>query len=279
MEIDTVPVDGANIRFAYQPGAGTPIVLFNGIGSSLEVFEPIFKALPDRALVTFDLPGIGASEARGVPMSMRGFAVKAVAIMEAIGERLPWSLDAWDVLGLSWGGALAQELALYCPQRLNRLVLVSTSPGVLSFPPSADVLATMLHPYRHIDADYLASVAPRLYGGLARTHPQLIREHAYSLKSPSQKGYMHQLWAISSWTSLFRLKQIRVPTLVVCGTDDPVIPVGNAEFLANHIPDAQLTRIDGGGHLCAVLQAQRVVPVVEAFVDDESAHQRRVETL
>lgn len=274
MEIDIVPVDGANIRFAYQPGAGVPLVLLNGIGSSLEVFEPILQSLPGRAVVTFDLPGIGDSEARGVPMSMRGFAAKAVSILEAVGERIPWALGPWDVLGLSWGGALAQEMALYCPQRLSKLILASTSAGVLSFPPSADVLATMMHPYRQIDAEYLEAVAPRLYGGLARTKPGLIHEHAYSLKSPSQRGYMHQLWAISSWTSVFRLKHIAAPTMVVCGTDDPVIPLRNAEFLARHIPDACLQAIEGGGHLFVLLQPQRALAYIDAFLSERSVPAR-----
>lgn len=271
MQVDLVTVDETNIRFAYQPGAGTPLLLLNGIGSSLEVFEPLFQVLAGRALVTFDLPGIGASEARDVPMSMRGFAAKTVAIMDAIGERIAWLQGGWDVLGLSWGGALAQELALCYPQRIERLILVSTSAGVLSFPPSSDVLATMAHPYRHVDADYLVSVAPRLYGGLARTHPRLIREHAYSLKSPSQKGYMYQLWAISSWTSVFQLKHIEAPTLVMCGTDDPIIRFSNAEFLARHIPDACLQAIEGGGHLFALLQPRRALAYIDASLSERSA--------
>lgn len=123
--------------------------------------------------------------------------------------------DRVDVLGYSWGGGLAQQFALTHAHRCRRLVLAATGTGAIMVPARPHVLARMLTPRRHRDPAYARRIAGELYGG---THPeraaQALRAHA---QSGSTRGYLYQLLAIGSWTSVAVLRLIRQPTLVLSG--------------------------------------------------------------
>jgi pimeloyl-ACP methyl ester carboxylesterase len=128
------------------------------------------------------------------------------------------------------------------------------------------VLARMLTPRRHRDPAYARRIAGELYGGSMRTHPeragQALRAHA---RSGSTRGYLYQLLAIGSWTSVAFLKLIRQPTLVLSGDDDPLIPTINARILNRAIPNARL-HLYRGGHLTLVTEPADLAPVIDAFL-------------
>lgn len=259
----TVAVAGQRIRVDIRPGTAKrpPLVLCNGIGISLEALDPFVEALdPELEVVRFDVPGIGGSPLPRRPLWMPELA-------RLLG-RLLTSLDyeEADLLGISWGGGLAQQYALFNPHRCRRLVLVATGTGSVMVPSHPRVLARLARPRRHRDAAYAARIAGDLYGGSARTDPQRVAAllHADTRVGP-RRGYLYQLLAGYGWTSLPFLPLLRQPTLVLAGDDDPIIPLANARIMSTLIPRGSL-HIYPGGHLALITEADRLASVVADFL-------------
>ena len=258
-----VATGGQRIRVNVRWGTGVPLVLCNGIGASLEVLDPLVEQLdPDTTVVRFDVPGTGGSPTSLAPY---GFPYLAWVLGRVLSEL---GIGVVDVLGLSWGGALAQQFAFQNPRRCRRLVLVATGTGALMVPAHPRVLAKMATPRRFSDPDYAASIAGELYGGTVRAHGEdVARLFLQQLHAGSKMGYLHQLLAGSVWTSLFALPAVRQQTLIVAGTDDPIIPMVNAHIINALLPHARLYQ-HSGGHIDLVHNAVELVPVIEAFLHE-----------
>jgi poly(3-hydroxyalkanoate) depolymerase len=257
-------IGGRGLRVAVREGTsdGPPLLLCNGIGASLELLQPFVDALdPRRGVIRFDMPGVGGSPAPVLPYHLATSAPLLAGLLDQLGYRQA------DVLGISWGGALAQQFALSRPDRVRRLVLVATGPGALMVPGHPRVLLRMLTPRRHRDPGYAARIAGELYGGSARENPAVARDllHAMTRLGPA-RGYYYQLIASAGWTSLPRLLRLRPPTLILAGDDDPIIPLVNARIMHRLIPRSEL-HIYHGGHLELAADAEHIAPVVEAFLD------------
>ena len=122
----TLSIGGRIVRVAVREGNPDwpPLLLCNGIGASLELFQPFVDALdPQRGVIRFDMPGIGGSPAPVVPYHL----VTLPSLLSGLLYQLGY--EQADVLGISWGGGLAQQFAASCPARVRRLVLVATGPG------------------------------------------------------------------------------------------------------------------------------------------------------
>jgi poly(3-hydroxyalkanoate) depolymerase len=244
------------------PGA-PPLLLCNGIGASLELLQPFVDALgPRRAVIRFDLPGVGGSPAPVRPYHLVTLPGMLAGLLDRLGHRRA------DVLGISFGGGLAQQFALQHPNRVRRLVLVATATGALMLPGRPRVLRHMLTPQRHRDPGYAVRVAAQIYGGSLRSDPGRAREllHATARTGP-RRGYYYQLLAGAGWTSLPLLPLLRPPTLLLAGDDDPIIPLANARLMGRLIPGSVL-HIYPGGHLELIAQPALLAPVVEAFLDE-----------
>ncbi len=131
----TINVMGVDLYVAIEQGdgSGPPLLLINGIGANLELFNPFIEALdnvggPKIGTIRFDVPGIGRSTLPRFPLRFRGLARLISGMLDALGHPVV------DVLGISWGGALAQQFAYQYPSRCRRLILVSTSTGGISVP-------------------------------------------------------------------------------------------------------------------------------------------------
>ena len=117
----------------------TPLLLCCGIGTSFEALQPFVDALnPEIGVIRFDVPGVGGSPTGPVPYGYPGNAYLAAELIRELGY------PQVDVLGISWGGGLAQQLALQHSQLVRRMILVGTSTGV--FPAQPDVLRHLLAP-------------------------------------------------------------------------------------------------------------------------------------
>ena len=257
-------IGGRTIRVSAREGAPawTPLLLCNGIGASLELFQPFVDALdPRRGVIRFDMPGVGGSPAPVVPYHLATLPSLLAGLLDQLGH------EQADVLGISWGGGLAQQFAVSRPDRVRRLVLVATGPGALMVPANPRILLRMLTPRRHRDPGYAARIAGELYGGSARKNPVVARDllHATTRLGPA-RGYYYQLIASAGWTSLPWLPRMRPPTLILAGDDDPIIPLVNARIMHRLIAQSQL-HIYQGGHLELAADAGRIAPVVEAFLD------------
>jgi poly(3-hydroxyalkanoate) depolymerase len=253
-----------------QEGAGQPLLLINGIGASGDLFSPFRRYLTDRETIAFDAPGVGGSPAPRCPPTMRQLAGMMAGLVDELGH------EQVDVLGLSWGGALAQELAHRHPRSVHRLVLAATMPGWTSLPGRPIAMSILMSPLRYYSPRYLERVAPTLYGGSIRQHPQLLREHARmrAAHPPSPIGYYYQIAALRRWTSLPWLSRLPHRTLVLAGDDDPIIPLANARLLARRIPAGRLHVVEGGGHLFIHTRPEEIAGVVAEFLATgaEEAH-------
>ena len=257
---------GHEVRVAVRPGTepGPPLLLCNGIGASLDLLQPFVDELDPRiTVVRFDVPGVGGSPDPQVPYNFPLLALGVSRLMTALG------FERYDVLGISWGGGLAQQIAFQSPRRVRRLVLVSTATGSLMIPASPRVLRKMVTPQRYRDADYAVQVASELYGGQMRERPDDVRRlmHAHS-RVGSRKGYLFQLLAGAGWSSIPGLPFLRQPTLILAGSDDPIIPLVNARIMQRLIPDARLHVYDDG-HLGLVTSAGTLAPLIAEFLRPE----------
>jgi poly(3-hydroxyalkanoate) depolymerase len=256
-------VGDRTIRVSVREGAPgwPPLLLCNGIGASLELLQPCVDALDSRRpVIRFDMPGVGGSPAPMLPYHLLTSAPLLAGLLDQLGY------PQADVLGISWGGALAQQFALSRPDRVRRLVLVATGPGALMVPAGPKILRHMLTPRRHRDPAHAGRIAGHLYGGSARTDPMVARDllHATTRLGPA-RGYFYQLLATAGWTSLPRLPWLRPPALILAGDDDPIIPLANARIMHRLIPRSEL-HIYPGGHLELAAHPERIVPVIEEFL-------------
>jgi poly(3-hydroxyalkanoate) depolymerase len=264
--VRTVTVGGRTLRVSVRRGTDPSVpalLLMNGIGASLEVLQPFVDALDRRrSVIRFDVPGVGGSPRPVVPYNLPTFGPVVTGMLDRLGFD-----DPVDVLGLSWGGGLAQHVAVQHRRRVRRLVLAATGTGSLMVPAHPRVLAKMLTPRRHRDPGYARSIAGEIYGGTMRQDPDRAARvlHSESRLGP-RRGYYYQLAASTGWSSLPFLRFVRQPTLVVAGNDDPIIPVVNARIMARLIPDARLHVYDGG-HIALITEARELAPVIEGFLD------------
>ncbi|MFM0348511.1 poly(3-hydroxyalkanoate) depolymerase [Paraburkholderia sp. RL17-347-BIC-D] len=266
MQIQMVDLNGQLLRVATRQGsdASPPLLIFNGIGANLELVEPFVAALEDVSVIIFDVPGVGGSPAPVVPYRFSTLSVLSERLLSRLGYD-----GTVDVLGVSWGGALAQQFARLYPARCRRLILAATSPGVIMVPAKLSVLSKLIGPRRYTDPAYLQEVGAEIYGGAYRRNPSLLRDHARHIQAPRGRGYLYQLLAASGWSSLPWLGALRQTTLVMHGNDDPIVPLTNAKILAARIPHATLYVIDDG-HLFLITRAREVAPVVRRFLRQEA---------
>jgi poly(3-hydroxyalkanoate) depolymerase len=255
-------VDGQTLRVGVRPGDSsikTPLLLFNGIGASIELVEPFLDALRGPEAVVFDLPGVGGSPTPKLPYRLRKLARLAAKLLDQLGHARV------DVLGVSWGGTLAQQFAFQYPRRCRRLILAATSPGHLMIPAAPSVLFKMATPRRYHEPGYMRTVAGDIYGGVFRDSPERARGILRHVHWSSDYGYYLQLLAAFGWTSLPWLALLPQPTLVMIGRDDPLVPEANGRILARLIPNARLVVVDDG-HLFLITSAAESARQVSEFL-------------
>jgi poly(3-hydroxyalkanoate) depolymerase len=273
----TLTVAGRRIRVAVRPASGAPapgpdrgsdvsfrpLVLVNGIGASLELFEPLVAVLdPRREVVRFDVPGIGGSQASTLPLPMAALSTLLADLLDQLDDLTGASHRVVDVLGLSWGGGIAQQFALQYPRRVGRLALVSTGTGVMMVPARFGVLARMLTPRRYNDRSYRHAAGREIYVAEDQDAVDALFSRVHPVRATA---YLHQLFALTTWTSLPVLPMITAPTLVLAGRQDPVIPVVNAHIMGSLLPHGTV-HLHEGGHLGLLTRPRELGRVVEDFL-------------
>jgi poly(3-hydroxyoctanoate) depolymerase len=261
-----VDAGGVQLRTSVR-GSGPPLLLITGLGASLDLGVPFERELAARGLqaISFDAPGIGRSSPYRWPPRMPGIARTVERILDALGY------DSVDVLGVSLGGVIAQQLAHQAPDRVRRLVLAATGPGLGGLPGSPFVLLSLATPRRYYQPGYYRRIAGRVYGGAARRDPDALLHGspARFIERPTPRGYFGQIYAITGWTSVPWLRTLRQQTLVLAGDDDPIVPLINGRILARCIPRARLHVIPGGGHLFLLEQPAEMARLITTFLRGE----------
>src|SRR5215472_16095707 len=169
MQIGLLDVGGQMLRVGVwrRQQARPPLLLFNGIGANIELVEPFLDALDGPEAIIFDVPGVGGSPAPRLPYRPSMLARLSARLLDQFGH------ERVDVLGVSWGGALAQQFAFQQGERCRRLVLAATSPGHLMVPGRLTALLKMATPQRYKDPAYMQRIAGDFYGGVLRGAPEL----------------------------------------------------------------------------------------------------------
>jgi pimeloyl-ACP methyl ester carboxylesterase len=210
--------------------------------------------------ILFDNRCAGKSDTPLLPFTMAAMARDALAVLDAAG------VNSAHVLGISMGGMIAQELSLQVPDRVSKLVLGCThAGGARSVRAEPRVLGLLASPLMSRESK-LAALAPLIYHAQTPAEQidsdlQIIRANA-----PQLRCFMHQLSAIVLWSSWSRLPRISVPTLIMHGDSDRLVPPANARILADRIPGAKLVMLPDAGHVFPTDQPELTRKELLAFL-------------
>jgi 3-oxoadipate enol-lactonase len=247
-----------------RSGAGPPLLAIMGMsGTSLSWGEPFLRELrPHFDVIAYDHRGVGASSRLDGPVTIREMAADAAGLLDAL------ELDTAHVLGISMGGMIAQELALAAPERIRTLTLGCTYCGgegsSLAEPAALQHLTEAMlsgDRQRALRAGWEINVSPTMAAD----------EEAYARfveiatrRAVSVPVIMAQMQACAAHDTNARLVQLTMPTLVVHGTVDELLPVANGRLIAARIPDAQLEILDDVGHLFFWERPRRAAELLRA---------------
>lgn len=230
----------------------TPLLFFNGIGANAEAIAPLAQVMPERPFITLDMPGTGGSAEPLVPYNPALMAWTARQLLRRLG------IEQADVMGLSWGGIIAQHFALQHRGMTRRLVLAATNAGMLAVPGNPAALWELANP-----ANWKTRHLARFHAGIMGAGIDDLKR----LRPPSLRGYLYQAAALAGWTSAPFLPFVKAPTLIMAGDEDRIVPAANAHILHRLIPGSRLEWFEGGGHLFLLSQRERAAAVLREFLD------------
>jgi 3-oxoadipate enol-lactonase len=253
--------DGADLYWEAF-GAGPPVLLIMGLSFTHEMwFRTLPALLPHYRAIVFDNRGMGRSSVPGGTYGIKMMARDAVAVLHAAGA------EAAHVIGASMGGMIAQELALQVPKAVRSLVLGCTShSGVLGRWPKFRAIPWRRN-WAKLDRSERENALVRLL--YADTTPRERIEEDLRLRGGchwSHEGFRRQLGAILLWSAYRRLPSLRVPTLIVHGEEDRLVPVRNGRTVARRIPGAQLEIVPDAGHIMTTDQPEICAALMLKFL-------------
>ncbi len=229
-----------------QAGRGPGMLLLHGLGNDVRIWEGLIPLLsPHFTLTALDLRGSGRSSKPTAPFTLKEMAGDVAAVLPQLGA------DPVTLLGFSMGGTIALELATSCPERIARLILVSTPPSWAGPFPPPDAIQKLFS-NTVVTPELLAQVYELIFGSdFKRQHT--VQEYIdFRLHDPAPQpleSYLHQLHALEQHPFNREIGRITTPTLVIAGTEDQVLPPQNSEWLAATIPGSQLRLLPGVGHM------------------------------
>ena len=258
--------EGARLYWR-EEGAGTPILLIMGLSFTHEMWFRVLPWITSRyRVILFDNRGMGRSDVPRGPYSIRQMARDARAVLDAAGVR------AAHVIGASMGGMIAQEMALLCPERVLSLVLgCTTYSGVFGKWPHFGKRPRGMRWSRANRVEREDALAPLLY---AAATPRERLEEDLRVRcqcSWTSRGFLNQFTGILLWNSYRRLPRIRVPTLVIHGEEDHLVPPRNGRIVASRIPGAQFQLIPQAGHILITDQPEACREVILRFLEQNGA--------
>ncbi len=256
-----------DVRLYYEVhGSGPDLLFISGLGggawswfAQVPFFQQYYRT------ITFDNRGAGRSDKPPGPYRMEQFAADALCLLDHLGVGRAF------VVGVSMGGMITQQLALTAPERLRALVIVCTHCGPPErTPPAPGVLQALTQNQGLTQAQIVDKDLPFLFSArFLESQPEALEAYRQAQLSPPPQpdfAFQAQLAAIQAFSCCPRLPQVALPTLVVNGTGDVVVPPANARLLARLLPNAELAEIPEAGHAVTVECAAEFNALVHAFL-------------
>ncbi|MBK8867730.1 MAG: alpha/beta fold hydrolase [Dermatophilaceae bacterium] len=268
MEDTFLRIKDLKVRIRRRPEAGTPLLLINGLGACLEAWEPLTKRLPGRDIIAVDHPGTGLSSPPNYIFSMYENAEFYMEALDAVG------VEKANVLGFSFGGTIAQEIAHSFPERVESLILCGTNAGTGSFPADPFTIMCAANPLRYIVPVVREMMAPFVYRGRVGRNPQLFETElqGWYAHRTTMLGVGAQIGTMMlGWSSMPWLASLDVPTLVLGAEEDPLAPPANSELIASIVPGAECHVYEEAGHLFLFDQPEPAAKHISDFLDRVAA--------
>lgn len=242
------------VTYYEEHGSGDPLVLIMGLGGDLQAWARQVPALAKHfRVITFDNRGAGRTSAPDKPYSIAGMADDTVALMDQLG------IERADVLGLSMGGMIAQELALAHPGRVNRLILLATAPNIEGY------VRRIVEAWMNVRRSNLSREQVLRLTAIFIYSPELLNDDerfdqaiTAGLANPYEQrdhAFLRQAKAVLAFDATDRLKDLQNNTLVISGAEDILIPPRNGRRLAELLPNAEYRELPGG-HVGAIEYAE-----------------------
>ena len=244
MKVDDIQI------YCEVKGEGFPLVIITGLSGNIDWWHPrlIQELSKNFKTVMFDNRGAGRTDMSDRKCTIKLFADDTAGLMDAL------RISRAHVLGVSMGGMIAQELVLNYPEKVEKLVLYSTScGGAKSIPPSQEALGTLTADVDRLSREEVAKIIVPLCftKDFVDDNPDFMELMTRQiLKAPiSRRAFIQQLNAIMQFDTYDRLSQIKAPTLVLHGKQDILIPPENGSILAKAISNAKLVNFEKSAHL------------------------------
>ncbi len=243
-------------RSSVEEGA-PPLVLIHGAGGSHLHWPRELRRLGITDVYALDLPGHGKSEGVG-----------RQSIAEYAARVLEWTRDAWVqrpiLVGHSMGGAISLQAALDAPGAVSGLVLIGTgarlrvAQALLDGSAREETMTQAIEVF--VDWSYSANA------------PRALRELSARTVRGTRAAVLHNdLMACDQFDVMKRLAEIRMPALVLCGSEDRLTPEKYSRYLADHLPDGRLVVLPGAGHMAMLEQPKAAAEAVLAFLRERFA--------
>jgi 3-oxoadipate enol-lactonase len=255
-----VRANGIDIRYDIQ-GAGPWLILSHSLATDLTLWDDQMSALISHfRVLRFDTRGHGGSSAPDVPYDFAMLTADVLGLMDAL------DIERAHCCGISMGGMIAQHVALAAPERINKLILVSTTSG---YPPEARAMwGERIAGVRKNGMEPL--VVPTLERWFTApyraAHPEMVARIAALVRATPAAGYCGSGQAIAMLDTTEKLPSLRCPTLVIAGSDDAGTPPAMGRKIAEQIPGARMEMLESSSHLCNVEQAALFNDRLTAFL-------------
>jgi pimeloyl-ACP methyl ester carboxylesterase len=252
-----------------EHGNGAPLLLIMGLGWPSQAWQRLRPLLSEKyRTVALDNRGVGRSDAPAGPYSIAQMASDAAAVLNAA------RVNTAHIFGVSMGGMIAQELALQYPRKVRSLILGCTAAGGPQAVRAEDEALRVLMTRGQDPDQFARAINPFIYD--AGTSPKLVEEDTIARLKwyASGEGYFAQLQAVMAWEAYSRLAQIAVPTLVIHGENDRLVPAANAKLIAERIPGAKLVIVPAASHIFTTDQPIAAQSAILEFLDGQATRKR-----
>ena len=255
-------VNGVDIAHQTE-GEGEPLLLIMGIGYARWGWRWLLPHLTDSfRTITLDNRCVGESGCPEDPFTMRDMAADAIGVLDDL------DVGSAHVFGVSMGGFIAQEIAIGWPDRVKSLVLGATHLGIGNMVPLSEETQKILSDRSGTPEEQIRRGMPYSFRpGWVEEHPEEFEEILeYRIPhQPPPEIYRRQLDATLTFDTSRTAVKIAARTLILQGTEDRVVPSGNAKLISDTIPTVKLQMLDGAGHLFFIEEPERIAELIKSF--------------